>query len=42
MGLIETEGSESAYGRGHGPPLLLEYIKTLSFDAVVLPPTFAA
>lgn len=41
-GLIETEGSESAYGKGHGPALLLEYVKTLSFDGVTLPPTFAA
>lgn len=42
VGLIETEGSESAYGKGHGPALLLEYVKTLSFDGVTLPPTFAA
>lgn len=41
VGLIETEGSESAYGRGHGPALLLEYIKTLTFEGVALPPPFA-
>lgn len=40
VGLIETEGSESAYGRGHGPAMLLEYVKTLNFDGVTLPPAF--
>jgi hypothetical protein len=42
VGLIEAEGSEAAYGRGHGPALLLEYITTLNFDGVMLPPTFEA
>jgi hypothetical protein len=41
VGRIETEGSESGYGRGHGPALLLEYVKTLSFEGVTLPPAFA-
>lgn len=38
-GLIETEGSEAAYGRGHGPTSLLQYIRTLRFD-IGLPPPF--
>jgi integrase len=42
VGIIEVEGSEAAYGRGHGPAALLEYIKTLRFDAVTLPPPFEA
>lgn len=42
VGHIETEGSEAAYGRGHGSTLLLEYVKTLNFDGVTLPPPFAA
>jgi integrase len=41
VGLITTEGSESAYGRGHGPAVLLEYVKTLAFDGVTLPQAFA-
>ena len=36
-GHIDVEGSEAAYGRGHGPAALLGYLKTLDFDAVTLP-----
>ncbi|GLS13524.1 integrase [Hydrogenophaga electricum] len=42
VGRIEQEGSEADYGRGYGPTLMLEYVKTLSFDKVTLPPPFAA
>ena len=41
VGHIEVEGSESAYGRGHGPAALRDYLKTLKFDAVTLPPPYA-
>lgn len=41
-GRVEAEGSESAYGRGHGPAVVLEYIKTLDFQGVELPPAFSA
>ena len=40
VGHIEVEGSESAYGRGHGPAALRDYLKTLAFDAVTLPPPY--
>jgi hypothetical protein len=40
VGRIRTEGSESGYGRGHAPALLLEYVKTLSFEGVTLPAAF--
>jgi integrase len=39
-GRVEAEGSESAYGRGYGPAVVLEYIKTLDFQGVELPPAF--
>ncbi|MCZ8095572.1 MAG: hypothetical protein O9331_19035 [Acidovorax sp.] len=42
VGIIETEGSEASYGRGHGPASMLQYIKTLSFEGIALPPPFAA
>jgi hypothetical protein len=35
-----VEGSESAYGRGHGPASMLAYLSTLAFDAVKLPPPY--
>ncbi|WP_334154651.1 DUF6538 domain-containing protein [Tepidimonas sp.] len=41
VGVIETEGSESAYGRGHAPSVVLEYIKTLDFSGVELPPAYS-
>ena len=41
-GHIEVEGSESAYGRGHSPAALRDYLKTLAFDAVTLPPPYAS
>lgn len=37
---IEVEGSESVYGRGHGPASMLAYLATLAFDAVKLPPSY--
>ncbi|KQZ34310.1 hypothetical protein [Massilia sp. Root1485] len=40
IGAIEVEGSESAYGRGHGPASMLAYLSTLAFDAVKLPPPY--
>lgn len=40
VGTIEVEGSESAYGRGHGPASMLAYLSTLAFDAVKLPPAY--
>lgn len=40
IGVIETEGSEAAYGRGHTPTMLLSYIKTLDFSGMTLPPPF--
>ena len=42
VGHIEVEGSESAYGRGHAPAAMLDYLKTLAFDTVKLPPPFAS
>ncbi|KAK6028861.1 hypothetical protein OSTOST_05042 [Ostertagia ostertagi] len=42
VGRIEVEGSESAYGRGHSPATLRDYLKTLAFDAVTLPPPYAS
>ncbi|MFG6490280.1 hypothetical protein ACG04R_26650 [Roseateles sp. BYS78W] len=41
-GRIEVEGSEAAYGRGHSPAALRDYLKTLAFDAVTLPPPYAS
>lgn len=41
-GRVAAEGSESAYGRGHTPAVLLQYIETLGFADVALPPAFAA
>lgn len=42
VGRIETEGSEAAYGRGHSPALMREYIQSLDFSKVKLPPSFLA
>jgi hypothetical protein len=41
VGIVQTEGSEALYGRGHGPAVMLEYVKTLAFDQVTMPPPFA-
>lgn len=41
QGHIETEGSESAYGRGHSPAMMLRYAKSLAFDGVSMPPPFS-
>ena len=41
-GLIEVEGSEAEYGRGHSPATMLPYISKLNFAAVTTPPPFAA
>jgi integrase len=41
VGYIATEGSESAYGRGHSPALLLKYVERLSFDGIELPPVYS-
>jgi hypothetical protein len=38
--LIEPEGSEAAYGRGHSALVMREYIKGLDFSRVVLPPRY--
>ncbi len=37
---IETEGSESGYGRGHSPAMILRYARTLNFDTISMPPPF--
>ncbi len=41
QGYVEAEGSESAYGRGHGPAMMLCYAKTLPFGGVLMPPPFS-
>lgn len=38
--VIKKEGSAKGYGRGHKPAMMLEYITTLSFDGIKLPPAF--
>ena len=40
VGHVQPESSESSYGRGHGPVLVLEYVETLDFDGVTKPPVF--
>jgi integrase len=40
VGRIDVEGSEAAYGRGHGPDTMLLYIEGLDFQGVKLPPTY--
>jgi hypothetical protein len=41
VGTVRTESSESAYGKGYSPAMMLEYVKTLAFDQVTMPPAFA-
>ena len=41
LGHIDAEGSESAYGRGHSPAMMLRYAQSLVFNGVSLPPPFS-